>query len=112
LSSISRRPAQPPRGAPSHERRRPLTRTCRADAIPRTAPRNLVGPVAWARQNLFNNWWNTALTLVLGYFLIRWTIGFIDWAFIQAVWRVPVAANGVADTTACRDARASAPAGR
>jgi general L-amino acid transport system permease protein len=76
-----------------------------ADAIPRTAPRNLVGPVAWARQNLFNNWWNTALTLILGYFLVRWTIGFIDWAFIQAVWRVPVSANGVADTTACRDAK-------
>jgi general L-amino acid transport system permease protein len=74
-------------------------------SAPRSAPVATTGAVAWLRANLFSSWISTALTLVLGYFLIRWTIGFIDWAFIQAVWRVPVAANGVADTTACRDVK-------
>jgi general L-amino acid transport system permease protein len=71
-------------------------------SAPRLPPTSTAGPVAWARQNLFGSWWSTAVTLVLVYFLTRWTIGFIEWAFVNAIWSVPVR-NGQAQTAACRD---------
>ncbi len=76
-----------------------------ADAMPRTAPKRLVGPVAWARENLFANWWSTAVTLALGYLLVRYALSFVDWAFVNAIWSVPHNAAGQPDTTACRDAK-------
>lgn len=70
-------------------------------AEPRRPPLLAVGPVAWARANLFSSWFSTAVTLVLAYLLIRWTVGFVEWAFVNAVWSVPVTAQG-AQTQACR----------
>jgi general L-amino acid transport system permease protein len=70
------------------------------EAAPRTAPLRLVGPVAWMRENLFSSWISTAVTLALAYLLLRWTISFVDWAFLNAVWSVP---NN--NTQACRDLR-------
>ncbi|WP_159994759.1 amino acid ABC transporter permease [Roseomonas sp. 18066] len=74
-----------------------------ADAAlaPRRPPLLEVGPLAWARANLFSSWISTAVTLALGYLLVRWTIGFVDWAFIKAIWSVPVTPQG-AQTQACR----------
>jgi general L-amino acid transport system permease protein len=72
-------------------------------AAPRTAPIRLVGPMAWMRENLFSNWWSTAITLALGYLLIRYALSFVDWAFVNAIWSVPNGANGLPDTTACRN---------
>lgn len=63
------------------------------------------GPVAWARANLFSGWLSTAVTLALGYLIIRFAIGFIDWAVIHAVWSVPAGANGQLDPSACREAK-------
>ncbi|MFC7607790.1 amino acid ABC transporter permease [Teichococcus aestuarii] len=60
-----------------------------------------MGPLAWAKANLFSSWISTAVTLALGYLLVRWTMGFIDWAFINAIWSVPVTPQG-AQTQACR----------
>ena len=71
-------------------------------SAPRNPPVATTGAVAWARQNLFSGWVNTAVTLALGYLLVRWALGFIDWAFVNAVWSVPVV-NGQAQTAACRD---------
>jgi general L-amino acid transport system permease protein len=76
-----------------------------AGAAPRERPpAGTVGPLAWLRTNLFGSWWSTAVTLLLGYLLIRWTIGFVDWAFVRAFWTVPVSANGTPDATMCRTA--------
>jgi general L-amino acid transport system permease protein len=72
--------------------------TLPADALPRTAPRRLVGPMAWARENLFSSWWSTAVTLALAYLLIRAAVSFVDWAFLNAIWWVPDN-----QTQACRD---------
>jgi general L-amino acid transport system permease protein len=72
------------------------------EAAPRTAPVSQIGAVAWARQNLFGSWLSTAVTLVLAYFLIRWAIGFVEWAFINAIWSVPVQ-NGQPQTGICRE---------
>ncbi len=63
------------------------------------------GALAWARANLFNGWLNSAVTLVLGYLLIRYIVGFVDWAFVQAIWSVPNDAAGRPDTSLCRDNR-------
>ena len=39
---------------------------------------------------------------LLVYLIVRWAIGFIDWAFINAIWSVPVRQRP-AETQACRD---------
>lgn len=45
------------------------------------------GPIVWARQNLFSNWFNSLLTL-LSLALILWAGGgFLRWAVFQADWR-------------------------
>ena len=77
-----------------------------AAPITQTRPASIsAGPVAWARANLFSGWLSTAVTLALGYLIIRFAIGFIDWAFIHAVWTVPAGANGQPDPSACRNAK-------
>ena len=58
-------------------------------------------PWIWARANLFNSWLSTAVTLAVGYLLIRWGISLVDWGFINAIWSVPTRADGTADTSAC-----------
>jgi general L-amino acid transport system permease protein len=47
-----------------------------------------VGAIAWIRKNLFSNWFNTLLTLVLGLILGRTLIGFLFWATTQAKWEL------------------------
>ena len=75
------------------------------EAAPRQPPATVVGPVAWLRANLFSSWWSTAVTLAMIYLLVRWAIGFVDWAFINAVWSVPdnqtQACRAVQGTGAC-----------
>ncbi len=67
-------------------------------------PAGVVGPVAWLRANLFNSWWSTAVTLLLGYLIIRWGLSFIAWAVLNATWSVPVNELGQPDATICRTA--------
>ncbi|MFL5283530.1 MAG: amino acid ABC transporter permease [Rhodopila sp.] len=79
------------------------------DHIP-TAPREQekvpgAGPWAWLRANLFSSWWSTAVTLALGYVLLRVAVGLIDWGVVNAVWSVPAGANGMPDTAACQNAK-------
>ena len=69
-------------------------------AAPRKPPVLAVGPIAWVRANLFSGWLNTALTLVLGYLIVRYAISFVDWAFVNAIWSVPNNQTG-----ACREAK-------
>jgi len=73
------------------------------DTPPRSAPMTAIGPVAWLRENLFSGWLSTAVTLVLAYLIVRAVMGFVDWAFINAIWSVPVSPTGVAQTQACRE---------
>jgi general L-amino acid transport system permease protein len=47
-----------------------------------------VGAIAWVRKNLFSNWFNTLLTLVLALILGRTLIGFLFWATTQAKWEL------------------------
>jgi len=76
------------------------------EAAPRQPPALTTGPLAWFRANLFSSWLNTALTLVLGYLIVRYAISFVDWAFVHAIWSVE---NN--QTAACRALKASATPG-
>ena len=62
------------------------------------------GPVGWLRANLFQSWVSSVVTLVLGYFIVKWIIGIVEWGLIRAHWSVPVGANGVPDPGVCRAA--------
>ena len=37
-------------------------------------PAGVVGPWAWARAHLFGSWWSTAITLMLGYLIVRFAL--------------------------------------
>src|SRR5208282_4552192 len=80
-----------------------------ADHVP-TAAREQVkipglGPWAWLRANLFGSWWSTAITLALGYLILRALFGLVEWGIVNAIWSVPYGANGIADTAVCQNAK-------
>ncbi len=68
-------------------------------------PADVVGPWAWLRANLLGSWWSTAVTLVLGYLIVRVVFGLVEWGLIHAIWTVPYNDAGVADTSACQNAK-------
>jgi general L-amino acid transport system permease protein len=41
----------------------------------------------------------------MGYLIIRVGVSFVDWAFVNAIWSVPVSPQGIANTEACREAK-------
>lgn len=47
-----------------------------------------IGAIAWVRKHLFNGWFNSLLTLVLGALLIRSLVSFAGWATTTAQWQV------------------------
>jgi len=49
-------------------------------------PSNMVGPWAWVRQNLFNGWINSALTLLSVALLVAIMPPLFSWAFLDAVF--------------------------
>ncbi len=53
---------------------------------PQPPPSSLVGPVAWIRQNLFNGWLNSLLTVVALYLLYLTVPPIIDWALLSATF--------------------------
>ena len=44
------------------------------------------GLLRWLRENLFSTWYNSLLTVVIGYWLVATFVPLINWAFIQAVF--------------------------
>lgn len=80
----------------------PDTRTTPARAQP---PAGSTGPWAWAKANLFGSWWSTAVTLALGYIILRLAFSFFAWGVINAVWTVPYSPQGVANTAVCQNAK-------
>jgi general L-amino acid transport system permease protein len=77
----------------------------RTTAARERPPIGSTGPWGWARTNLFGSWWSTALTLLLGYMILRIAAGFITWALINAIWTVPYTPQGAPDTTVCQNAK-------
>ncbi|MEL6210802.1 MAG: ABC transporter permease subunit [Pseudomonadota bacterium] len=53
---------------------------------PSPPPAGKSGAAAWAKENLFDGWFNSALTLA-SLALIAWMLpGIVQWAFVDAVW--------------------------
>ncbi len=46
------------------------------------------GPGEWLKENLFNGWFNSLLTIVVGAILLFAAWGIVSWAFTTAQWRV------------------------
>ncbi|MCF8125553.1 MAG: amino acid ABC transporter permease, partial [Desulfotignum sp.] len=44
------------------------------------------GAVGWLKDNLFNGFFNSILTLVVLAFLLKFVPPFLKWAFIDSVW--------------------------
>ncbi len=58
----------------------------RHDQIPPSPPPAAErGVVKWARENLFSGWFNTILTLIAFYLIIRFVVGVFPW-FVNGVW--------------------------
>jgi general L-amino acid transport system permease protein len=64
-----------------------------------------LGPWEWMRSNLFGSWWSTAVTLALGYLILRAVFGLVEWGVFNAIWSVPYGETGIADTSACQMAK-------
>lgn len=47
-------------------------------------PKKLLGPVAWMRMHLFSSWYNTLLTLIVGYLLVTSVGPTLNWLFLEA----------------------------
>ncbi len=60
------------------------------------------GLVPWLKDNLFPTWISTAVTLALGYVIVRVVVAIVLWAFVHAIWSVPYSANGIAQTGVCQ----------
>jgi general L-amino acid transport system permease protein len=58
--------------------------------------------VAWLKENLFATWLSTAVTLALGYLIVRVVVAVAAWALFNAVWTVPYSPTGIAQTAACQ----------
>ncbi len=80
-----------------------------ANPIPTAAREQIkipgLGPWAWARANLFGSWWSTAITLALGYLILRIVFGLVEWGLVNAIWSVPYSDAGVPDTSVCQNAK-------
>jgi general L-amino acid transport system permease protein len=51
-------------------------------------PRSPTGPIAWLRKNLFNTWYNSLFTLVVGSFLGQLIATLVIWVTTKAQWAV------------------------
>ncbi len=45
-----------------------------------------VGVMGWVRANLFNNWYNSLLTIVVMFILWQTVIPTVRWAFLDSLW--------------------------
>jgi general L-amino acid transport system permease protein len=58
------------------------------DAVERKPPVTVVGPLAWVRKNLFNTWYNVALTFVAAWLIYLLLRPALEWATTEARWGV------------------------
>jgi general L-amino acid transport system permease protein len=59
-----------------------------------------LGAWGWMRANLFGNWTNAVLTVLLAYVAITLSVKLLNWAVLNAVWMAPPG-----DSTPCRAIR-------
>jgi general L-amino acid transport system permease protein len=83
--------------------------TATAEPVPTAARQQTkvaaISPWAWARANLFGSVWSTAVTLALGYIIVRVVFNVVEWGLVHAIWSVPYSPTGVPDTAVCQNAK-------
>jgi general L-amino acid transport system permease protein len=47
-----------------------------------------LGAIAWARKNLFSNWFSSLLTILIGFVLFQTVTSLVQWATTTAQWEV------------------------
>jgi general L-amino acid transport system permease protein len=57
-------------------------------STPSAPPIAQVGPVAWMRKNLFSNWFNSLLTIIILLGLLSLLTSLVGWATTTAQWQV------------------------
>lgn len=64
--------------------------TASPEHVPMKAPpaAKQMSPVEWLKKNLFSNWFNSLLTIIVALVLFQFIGGFFHWAFTTAQWRV------------------------
>lgn len=62
----------------------PVTTTSATEEI--KPPVSDMGVLGWIKENLFDGWFNTALTLLTLFVLYKVLPPFVQWAFIDAIW--------------------------
>ena len=80
--------------------------TTTADPLPlptRASPPGL-GVTSWMKTNLFGSIPSSVVTILLGVLIFWAGTGFLEWAFVGAVWSVPYSPTGVAQTAVCQTA--------
>ncbi|WP_029029353.1 amino acid ABC transporter permease [Salinarimonas rosea] len=73
---------------------RSFVRTASEEALP--PPRTVAGPLAWVKENLFSGPINTAVTVLMAWFLFWIVPPILDYLFFSAVWTGQ-------DGSACRE---------
>ncbi|HSW06204.1 amino acid ABC transporter permease [Aquabacterium sp.] len=64
---------------------------------PRPSPVRTEGLLPWTKRNLFGDWKNALITVLMAAFLLWWLPGLVDWAVLKAVFS--------ADADRCQAAR-------
>ncbi|WP_420845017.1 amino acid ABC transporter permease [Marinobacter iranensis] len=49
-------------------------------------PKKALAPVKWIRSNLFSSWYNTLLTVVIGYLVLTSIAPLMNWLFLEATF--------------------------
>ncbi|MFE4107604.1 amino acid ABC transporter permease [Almyronema epifaneia] len=65
-----------------------MTSLSPSDSVSRPPSVNQPGPVTWMRKNLFSDWFNSLLTVVVVLILAYAAKGLLTWAFTVAQWQV------------------------
>ena len=67
----------------------------------RKPPVATTGILGWLRMNLFSNWFNTIVTLLVAYFLYQIIPWFLDWAIFSADFTTNYKGELIVDRTFC-----------
>ena len=67
----------------------------------RKPPVATTGFIGWLRMNLFSNWWNTLLTILVVYFLYQIIPSFLNWSLFSADFTHNYLGQLIIDRTFC-----------
>ena len=67
----------------------------------RKPPVATTGVIGWLRMNLFSNWFNTLVTIIVAYFLYQIVPWFLNWSVFEADFTRNYLGEVIIDRTGC-----------